>query len=148
MATERGPQVDCPLCSDALAPVIAQGEHWKVVLNRNQNLLGKTLLVLHRHEEQVTRLTEREWHELHVLLDRVTRAITATFAPHHFNYAFLQNLDRHVHLHAVPRYATRRTVLGERFVDSTWPDHYAVGETVVLSDSQLADLARELADAW
>lgn len=140
--------MDCPLCSDALAPVIAQGDHWLVVLNRNQNLLGKSLLVLDRHEEQVIRLTEREWHELHVLLDRVTRAATDAFGPDHFNYAFLQNQDRHVHLHVVPRYATPRTVRGQSFVDSTWPDHYAVGETAALSDAQLADLAERLAAAW
>ena len=42
------------------------------------------------------------------------------------NYAFLQNLDRHVHLHVIPRYAAPREFEGERFEDRAWPDHYPV----------------------
>jgi diadenosine tetraphosphate (Ap4A) HIT family hydrolase len=46
---------DCALCSVTLAPVIARAEHWLVVLNRNQNLLGKSMVVLRRHEETLQR---------------------------------------------------------------------------------------------
>lgn len=141
-------ELACPLCSAALWPVIARGEHWLVVLNRNQNLLGKALVVLARHEEKVTGLTADEWVELQLLLDRTTRVIAAAFSPDHYNYAFLQNQDRHTHLHVVPRYATTRTVVGCTFKDSTWPDHYAVGESFLLDNPQLERLAEVVAGHW
>jgi diadenosine tetraphosphate (Ap4A) HIT family hydrolase len=35
----------------------------------------------------------------------MTIALDQAFQPDHYNYAFLQNQDRHVHLHVFPRYA-------------------------------------------
>jgi hypothetical protein len=31
----------CVLCSYALEPILAEGEQWRLVLNHNQDLLGK-----------------------------------------------------------------------------------------------------------
>jgi hypothetical protein len=45
-----------------------------------------------------------EWLELHTQV-QPTEQLSSAFAPDHFNYAFLQNHDRHVHLHVIPRYA-------------------------------------------
>lgn len=101
-----------------------------MVLNRNQNLLGKLMLVLRRHTEQVGALTPEEWTDLHLELRRATQALTALFRPDHFNYVFLQNLDRHVHLHVVPRYAAERVLGGLTFHDPDYPAHYAVPSPV------------------
>lgn len=57
---------------------------------------------------------------------RWTRKLDGAFSPDHYHYAFLQNADRHVHLHVIPRYAGPRKFAGERFVDPDWPGHYAV----------------------
>ena len=91
----------CTLCGPSFTPVLAESEHWEVQLNYNQNLLGKLLIVLKRHEEQVARLSAAEWVELHTQVQRTTERLrsASAFAPDHFNYAFLQNQDRHVHLH-------------------------------------------------
>jgi hypothetical protein len=32
--------MDCVLCSEELGPVLADGTFWRLVLNRNQNLIG------------------------------------------------------------------------------------------------------------
>ena len=37
--------------------VVERGELWTVAVNRNQNLLGKTVLVLNRPEVSVARLS-------------------------------------------------------------------------------------------
>jgi diadenosine tetraphosphate (Ap4A) HIT family hydrolase len=112
-----------------------------MILNNNQNLLGKTMLVLNRHLESVADLTVDEWAELHALIQRAAAALSAAFGCDHFNYAFLQNQDRHVHMHVVPRYSSERIAVGRTFLDSSWPDHYVVGEVVTLSDSDLAGIA-------
>ncbi|MBB5233342.1 HIT family protein [Deinococcus budaensis] len=116
----------CVLCSPTLGPVIAQEAHWTVVLNRNQNLLGKLMLVLRHHAEAVPDLRPEEWAELHVVLGRATGALGNVFAPDHFNYAFLQNQDRHIHLHVIPRYSGPRKFGGQTFTDPDYPAHYAV----------------------
>jgi diadenosine tetraphosphate (Ap4A) HIT family hydrolase len=97
-----------------------------LVLNINQRFLGACFWVLRRHLETVTGLTAAEWAELHPQIIRATQAMTRQFSPDHFNYAFLQNQDRHVHMHIYPRYAQPRTFVGLTFDDPDYPSHYTV----------------------
>ena len=53
----------------------------------------------------------------------MTTALDKAFRPDHYNYAFLQNQDRHVHLHVFPRYASARRIGGAEFTDADYPDH-------------------------
>ncbi|MGH3145770.1 MAG: hypothetical protein ACRDTR_08210, partial [Rubrobacter sp.] len=39
------------------------------------------------------------------------------FVPDQYNFAFLMNLNAHVHLHVIPRYATSREWRGETYDD-------------------------------
>lgn len=141
----------CTLCRPDLAPILAEERHWRVVLNHNQNLLGKTMLVLRRHEEAMANLTSQQWADLHGHLRRMQRALEVSFAPDHFNFVFLQNQDRHVHLHVVPRYAAERTWQGLTFRDLDWPDHYGVpgrNPKPISTGEQRAALAQELSAAY
>ncbi len=126
--------------------MIAETEHWKLVLNkRNQNLLGKCLLALRRHEEAVTDLTAEEWADLRIGTALATDALRSVFDPDHFNYAFLQNMDRHVHLHLLPRYAGSRKFAGETFEDECYPDHYdPFGAPKTLDTAKTEELAKLL----
>jgi diadenosine tetraphosphate (Ap4A) HIT family hydrolase len=127
-----------------LAPetIIARGAFWTIALNRNQNLLGKVMLVLNRPLEQVILLREDEWVDLHQQMRRVSLALIAAFQPDHFNYAFLQNQDRQVHLHIIPRYAASRAFAGETFEDPNYPDHYHVPAAPhILSNEQSSALS-------
>jgi diadenosine tetraphosphate (Ap4A) HIT family hydrolase len=129
----------------ALAPetIIERDVLWTIALNRNQNLLGKVILVLNRPLEQVILLREDEWADLHRWMRRITLALTTAFQPDHFNYAFLQNQDRQVHLHVIPRYVAGRSFAGETFEDPDYPDHYHVPATPrAISKEQLAKLAK------
>ena len=107
---------DCALC-EGLTGQVANGEHWLVAVNLNQDRLGKCQLVLRRHDEDVLNLTEVETRDLWALLRRMKAALVACFRPDHFNYMFLMNQDAHVHLHVVPRYSSPREWRGEQFVD-------------------------------
>lgn len=40
------------------------------------------------------------------------------------NYSFLMNLDRHIHLHVIPRYVGTRELAGATFSDPDYPDKY------------------------
>ena len=133
---------ECDLCRAALeTPVLRESPLWRTALNRNQNLLGKTIIVLRRHEEDVAALREAEWTELRGELTWVTSRLRQAFAPDHFNYAFLQNQDRHVHLHVIPRYASPRKVGVAVFDDAAYPDHYRPGEELRAGSELLAEIA-------
>jgi diadenosine tetraphosphate (Ap4A) HIT family hydrolase len=69
-------------------------------------------------------LTPQEWAELRDDVRWVTKRVRQAFAPDHFNYAFLMNLDRHVHLHVIPRYVETRDLAGVEFTDPDYPDSY------------------------
>ncbi len=130
----------------ALEPgsIIERGKYWLLALNRNQNLLGKTMLVAARPVEHVTELTPAEWADLHIQMRQLTSALERTFQPDHFNYAFLQNADRQVHLHVIPRYAAPRTFAGLTFIDPDYPDHYAVPAPRRTLDVGRRDALREV----
>lgn len=106
----------CALCG-CLRHVVARGALWTLALNRNQNLLGKAMLVLNDHHESVADLSASEWAALHPEIARATAVLDGLFAPDQYNVAFLMNLDRHVHLHIVPRYEAPREWGGATFPD-------------------------------
>ena len=129
-----------PRMSISDASVVERGARWTIAVNRNQNLLGKTLLVLDRPCESVTELADDEWLDLHRQLRRVCRALDELFQPDLYNHAFLMNQDRHVHLHVVPRYRTPRDWDGESFRDEHWGELFGT-EQRQLPDARLANLA-------
>jgi diadenosine tetraphosphate (Ap4A) HIT family hydrolase len=111
--------------------LVGSWEHWHVVVNHNQNHLGKVMLVLRRHATDVTALTANEQAGLWRLLGDVKAALVGAFQPDHFNYAFLMNLDAHVHLHVIPRYAQSRVFFGRTFTDGRLGEHYDLGSQIV-----------------
>jgi diadenosine tetraphosphate (Ap4A) HIT family hydrolase len=119
--------------------VVRESEHWLTVVNRNQNLLGKTFIALRRHEEEVVGLKPREWAALHEEVRWVTERVQVAFAPDHFNYSFLMNLDRHVHLHVIPRYIDQRELAGATFEDPDYPDAYRVTAAAELASDALVE---------
>lgn len=135
----------CRLCAPDLSPIIFESQFWQLVLNRNQNLLGKCFLVVRRHIEAVPALKPEEWQDLFTQLSCTTNILLSIFRPDHFNYAFLQNQDRHVHLHVIPRYSSPGTFGSLLFADSDYPGHYSVPSPArILSN----DVFQELADTF
>ncbi|HKA12988.1 MAG TPA: hypothetical protein VKI99_21210 [Candidatus Dormibacteraeota bacterium] len=125
---------------------IEAGKRWSLVLNRNQNLLGKCMVVLNREETVVTRLTGAEWSDLRRYLRRVTAALDSLFQPDLYNFAFLMNEERWVHLHVVPRYEGPREWGGERFEDPHFGSLFGT-EQRLLDANALLRLSRAVAAA-
>lgn len=124
------------------ATVIEDRESWILAVNRNQNLLGKTMLVLRRPCSAVTDLDQTEWASLQTEIVRITSGLRSLFRPDQFNYAFLMNVDSQVHLHVIPRYASARTWRGRDFVDVNWGRPFGT-EQYPLPADELAALADE-----
>jgi diadenosine tetraphosphate (Ap4A) HIT family hydrolase len=131
---------DCILCGRLSTPIVRENRFWRTALNPNQNLLGKLIVVLRRHEEDVTLLSAEEWLVLHEQVAWAVARLRAAFAPDHFNYAFLQNQDRHIHLHVIPRYAGPRAAADIEFTDPDYPEMFRVRSNMV-APAVLAALA-------
>ncbi len=123
---------ECKLC---VLPdpddVVTAWVFWKLVVNHNQNYLGKVMLVLKRHATDVNELTGEEQIEFWSALRETRMALEGALQPDHLNYAFLMNQDAHVHLHIVPRYASAREFRGEIFSDGQLGEHYALTARIV-----------------
>jgi diadenosine tetraphosphate (Ap4A) HIT family hydrolase len=116
--------------------IIFEGPTWTAAVNRNQHLLGKSMLVLNRPCEAVDDLTPDEWAELHIEVRRVVAALDACFAPDQVNLSFLMNVDAQVHLHVIPRYEGPREWRGQTFTDEAWgapagTDHRPIDATLL-----------------
>jgi diadenosine tetraphosphate (Ap4A) HIT family hydrolase len=120
------------------------GELWSTVLNRNQNLLGKCMIVLNRTEIDVGRLTEDEWSDLLTQIARLRSALDSLFRPDHYNYAFLMNQDAQVHLHVLPRYKDSREWDGLQFIDPSFGSIWQV-DARVLDSATLSRMAEAIA---
>ncbi|MGI4789691.1 MAG: HIT family protein [Janthinobacterium lividum] len=114
---------NCTLCP-LTRGVILENDSWTLVLNENQATLGRVFFALNRHETDIARLTDAEVVSLWAFVRETKEALTALFAPDHFNYMFLMNLTPHVHFHIFPRYAQPREFGGLRFTDDQYGDHY------------------------
>ncbi|MHB8589910.1 MAG: HIT family protein [Candidatus Dormibacteraceae bacterium] len=120
------------------------GELWSTVLNRNQNLLGKCMIVLNRTEIDVGRLTEDEWSDLLTQIARLRSALDSLFRPDHYNYAFLMNQDAQVHLHVLPRYKDSREWDGLQFIDASFGSIWQA-DARVLDSATLSGMAEAIA---
>ncbi len=132
--TMPDPVSDCTLCPPTRG-VVLENTHWTLVLNENQATLGRVFFALNRHETDITALTPEEVASLWAFLGETKTALTALFAPEHFNYMFLMNLTPHVHFHIFPRYQMPREFAGQTWADSHFGDHYDPDETRAMDDA-------------
>ena len=110
--------MSCILCQPLEEHEVFATDLWRVVVNLNQNKLGKLMVCLVRHDEDICALTDAELLELWNVIRKTRVIIDSLFRPDHYNYSFLMNLDAHVHLHIIPRYETPRVFEGADFHDS------------------------------
>lgn len=111
------------------AITLQETDCWEVLLNPDQQNLGKSLLVLKADKASLAELTEREWQEFGAIVKALEKAIAREFSPTHFNWQCLMNnayeLDSseepHVHWHVTPRYEQPVEVGEEEFIDENYP---------------------------
>ena len=114
---------------------IAESPNWAIMLNKEQDLIGRVYLLLKREETDVTALTSAEVTELWSVARQVKKVLDLTLAPDHYNYAFLMNVDPNVHFHIIPRYKTKREFAGGTFIDPNFGKHYGIGPAKTLDDA-------------
>ena len=119
----------CPILAthnDGKDMQIIETEKWRVVLDPNQQFLGKAFVTLLEHKSSLSDLDETDWRDFEALVKCLESALKKAFQPNHFNWSCLMNLaamsgqETHVHWHIHPRYDKAVTVAGETFEDTQW----------------------------
>lgn len=117
--------MDCLLCSVDSRKLVKEYGFWRVELFENQSYLGRCVVILKRHVEDAFDCSDEELAELNSVSRQLKSALTNAFQPDLYNYAFLGNVDRHVHMHFVPRYSRPKSVGEVKFTDDRFGKNYA-----------------------
>jgi diadenosine tetraphosphate (Ap4A) HIT family hydrolase len=122
----------CVFCQglDSTA-LVNQTKHWSVFLSYDQTYLGRCIIVLNRHCEDLAELKPEEWKEFSDLVKKLEFVLRKTFNATMFNWTCLMNDSYkekspkpHAHWHFIPRYNHKVKVAGLVFEDMEFGHHY------------------------
>ena len=122
--------------------------HWAVLLRPKQVTVGSLVLVCSDEVTSMAEVSAEAFAELHTVTADLEGVLTQTFAFDKINYLLLMMVDKHVHFHVIPRYATPRTACGVEFSDRAWPKPPDVTQALELTEQQFAELLQLLRTAW
>lgn len=136
----------CKFCHrDNKNLVIKEYDYWTSELCNNQAYLGRCLVILKRHTEDLFDITKDEAEELFNISKSTRDSLVEIFKPDLFNYGSLGNFIKHVHLHIIPRYSKPRLFNGMEFVDAKWGDfYYPYDKNFKTSDAILANIVDKI----
>ena len=122
--------------------------HWAVLLRPQQVTVGSLVLVCRSEATSMAEVSAEAFTELQTVTADLEGTLKQVFAFDKINYLLLMMVDRHVHFHVIPRYATPRTVDGVEFPDRVWPRPPDVTQALDLTEQQFAELFQLLQTAW
>lgn len=122
------------------ATLIAEYEHWVVLLRPAQPTLGALVLAAKSDATAFGELPAEAHTELKVATAAIEAALTKAVVYAKINYLMLMMVDPHVHFHVLPRYDGERSGAGLTIADAGWPAQPDLGQAVKLDDDQVAAL--------
>ena len=130
------------------ATLIADYEHWVVLLRPAQPTLGSLVLAAKSDATAFSALEPAAAAGLHAAVSDIETALAAAVRYEKINYLMLMMVDPHVHFHVLPRYEGERSACGVRVRDAGWPKLPALGEAVELTPDQTEALVAFLKERW
>jgi diadenosine tetraphosphate (Ap4A) HIT family hydrolase len=130
------------------ATLIAEFEHWLVLLRPTQPTLGSLVLAAKSDATAFGDLPAAAHAELKQATASIETALAEAVSYARINYLMLMMVDPHVHFHVIPRYDGSREWAGLQFVDAGWPKTPDLSQAVVLDDEALAALVLRLKEAF
>lgn len=122
------------------ATLIAEYDHWVVLLRPAQPTLGALILAAKSDATAFGALPAEAHAELKTATAAIEAALTQAVGYTKINYLMLMMVDPHVHFHVLPRYAGERSGAGLAIADAGWPAQPDLGQAVKLDDTQIAAL--------
>ena len=130
------------------ATLIAEYDHWVVLLRPAQPTLGSLVLAAKSEATAFADLEPTAYAELANVSRDVEVALRAAVDHTKLNYLMLMMVDPHVHAHVIPRYEGSRSFEGRAFPDAGWPKLPALGEAVELDAPGIASVSAWLKGFW
>lgn len=99
---------------------VKEYKHWVLEVSFRQHTLGCFIIFAKRDIEEISELKNSELIELKKVMNdfETTLSDIEAFKPDRFNYLQMGNALHHLHIHAIPRYATPR-----HFDEKEWNDN-------------------------
>ena len=126
------------------ATLVAEFEHWVVLLRPTQPTLGALVLAAKSDATAFGDLPADAHAELKTVTAAIEAALTQAVGYAKINYLMLMMVDPHVHFHVIPRYNGAREWNGRTFTDAGWPKVPDLGQAVALDQEQKARLREEI----
>lgn len=123
------------------ATLIAEFDHWLVLLRPAQPTLGSLVLAAKSDATAFGNLPAAAHAELKTVTVAIESALATAVDYARINYLMLMMVDPHVHFHVLPRYEGERSAAGVTVGDAGWPGQPDLGQAVKLDDGQVAALA-------
>lgn len=83
---------------------VGQLQHSTLFILKNQNHLGRVVLALNGHRQEIFELTEEERNGFFADVALVSKVMKELFNPDKINYGIFGDGVPHVHMHIVPKY--------------------------------------------
>ena len=126
------------------ATLVAEFEHWAVLLRPAQPALGSLVLAAKSDATALSDLSAEAHAEMKLASTAIETALRSFVDYAKINYLMLMMVDPHVHAHVIPRYEGSREFEGTSFPDAGWPKLPDLGSAVALDDAQIAALIAAL----
>jgi diadenosine tetraphosphate (Ap4A) HIT family hydrolase len=130
------------------ASLIAEYEHWLVLLRPAQPTLGSLVLAAKSDAEAFSGLPATAFAEMAAAIADVETVLQAKVRYAKINYMMLMMADPHVHFHVIPRYDGERQAEGLSIADSGWPKLPVLGDAVELDAQEIDALVGWLKADW
>ena len=101
--------------------LIQEYQHWVLLLRPQQATLGALVLVCKNEADTFSRISAAAFSELKEITTAIENHLRQCFSYDKINYLMLMMVDRDVHFHVLPRYATTRIFGRQEFNDPGWP---------------------------
>lgn len=126
------------------ATLVAEFEHWAVLLRPAQPTLGSLVLAAKSYATALSDLSADAHAEMKLASTAIERALRDFTGYAKINYLMLMMVDPHVHAHVIPRYEGSRQFEGVDFPDAGWPKLPDLATAVALDEDQIASLVTAL----
>ena len=127
------------------ATLLAEFEHWVVLLRPAQVTLGSLVLAAKSRAVAYHKLPPDAFAEQADAVGAIEAVLADFCAYERINYLMLMMVDPNVHFHVIPRYSEVRRWNGVEFVDAGWPGAPRLDAATNLDERQLQALASEIA---
>lgn len=130
------------------ASLIAEYDHWLVLLRPAQVTLGALVAVAKPKAEAFSALPAAAFSELAGVSADAEAALAAFVNYERINWLMLMMVDRDVHFHILPRYSAPRRFGPSEFPDAAWPGPPDLSKSVSPGQEEAEAIRQAIRACW